>query len=611
MESELYDSICEDIKSRSGWAARQAVWYQMRRDGLRRRNKPFPGAADTHFPLIDSIIEKFKPFYSNQLFATSRLADFVSKNPQASETVTDAAWWFDYKLKQRSNLEREITISSDSLLQNGRGILKVIWDAEKKRIRFDSIDPIYLIVPPDTEDLQCADRIVHVRHFTVWKYKNGPEKSLFNQEADFIKSITGGDSNWETQGIEEKKRLAEGITHTSSKDTIILWEVYERKAEGGWKIHTISPSRPNDEVRPVFELPYNKGPFKNGAAPFVDFQFEECEKGYYSPRGVAEILAPFEHSLCKMWNEKHDAMTYYNRPLFYTDRDIPNVGNVRMRPGDILPYAIQAVNRGAPPISWDEEMKSTRLVAEQRIAVPDFGIAESGPNKTAREVDAIAATNNTIVDGRSRLFRRSLTELFNQAWAILVQYDSDLEFLRDGAFKKVDKAALDEISSLEPNGSSDSWNQQRRLQKSMARFTLLRENPFIDQGELTKSLIELDEPALVERLFRDPKIAQQDAVARIMRDIPALESGLPVPPGVEDNDEVSASVLMDYMGRNALQNKPVSPEGVKAIQARLAAHMQRLQQSDPNTANALKEKGKQIMAAISQQKQQQQGGMPV
>ena len=165
----LVGDIRQDIASRRAWADRQSIWYQMRRDGLRRKVKPFPGAADMHFPLVDSVIEKLKPFYLNQLFATERLADFISKDPQAGESVTDAAWWFDFKLKQKSNLEQEIAYVFDGMLQNGLGIAKITWRTEKKAMRFDSVEPIDVIVPPETASLCCADRIVHVQHLAKWK----------------------------------------------------------------------------------------------------------------------------------------------------------------------------------------------------------------------------------------------------------------------------------------------------------------------------------------------------------------------------------------------------------------------------------------------------------
>lgn len=599
MNSDLYNLICDDIANRKTWADRQAVWYQMRRDGLRRRNKPYPGAADLHFPLVDTIIEKLKPFYLNQLFATERLADFTARRPEAADKIVQAAWWFDYKLKQRSNLESQIALAIDYMLQNGRGILKVYWDTEERRVALDAIEPIYLIVPADTTDLACADRIVHVQHLSPWKYKNGPGSEHRKKDAEFVKRITGPTSDTEDQQLLEARRLREGLTHTTDRSTIILWEIHERTREG-WKVHTLSPSAPTVPVRPPFLLPYKSSQSRKTPPPFVSFTMEECEKGYYSPRGVAEIEAPFESYLCKTWNEKADAMTFYNRPTYAADRDIPNAGNIRMMPGQILPFAVRRIEQGQPPISFDQEMINARLIAEQRIAVPDFGAGDySGArdNKTATEIQAIMATGSQITDMRSRIFRRQLAELYRQAWDRLVQYDEDFEFLRDGRLDQFDKTLRDEVLSIAPNGSSDSWNIQRRQAKAVQRKALLGQSPFINQAELDKSILELDEPGLVQRLWTDPQVKQTSQAERQMLEIPSLEDGLFLNPKPDDDDAIHVQILLKYIGRSAQEQKPISPAGTQTLQQHLQAHMLRLRKLNPQAAKAIETQVRGLLGA--------------
>lgn len=606
MANELYNHILQDIKARTAWGERQAVWYQMRRDGIRRKNKPFPNAADMHFPLVDMIIDKFKPFYRNQLFATERLADFVSNDPQAAEVMTDVAWWFDYKLKQKSNIERQIMHCIDWMLQDGRGIIKTTWDVDGKCLRFNAIEPLYLVVPADTEELQQADRITHVQHYSEWKYKNSPETSEWRKDDVFVQRIKGAKDPRDVNRLDQLKIVREGLTYTANQDLIIVWESYERTTEG-WRVSTFSPIAPEEPIRADYILPYKME--DKEFAPFVDFTFEITDKGWYAPRGVTEILSQYEVSLCKLWNEKHDALTFYNRPIFSAGRDVPNAGNIKMRPGDILPFEIKAIERGSPPMSWDSEMISTRNVAEQRIAVPDFGIGKQedagGGKRTATEIDALTSYTSSVVDMRSSSFRSSLGQLYAQAWALLVQYDKDFSFLRESAKAEVDPEALKKVLTIKPNGSSDSWNQHRRLQKAVSRRALFGNSPYINKAELDKSILELDEPGLVARLFIDPGIQQQEQASLQMMEIPALEDGLPVTPSESDDDAVHATLLIQYFAQSMKQQKPVSPQGQQALQQHLAAHMQRLAQKDPKAAKAIQQQAVQMAQAS-----QQQGGIP-
>ncbi len=76
----LFNDIQDALKSRVDWASRQVTFYKLRHQGLRRINKPYPNAADLHFPLVDTMIERIKPFYFQQLYATEQFATFVSLN---------------------------------------------------------------------------------------------------------------------------------------------------------------------------------------------------------------------------------------------------------------------------------------------------------------------------------------------------------------------------------------------------------------------------------------------------------------------------------------------------------------------------------------------------
>src|SRR6266436_10121722 len=97
------------------------------------------------------------------------------------------------------------------------------------------------------------------------------------------------------------------------------------------------------------------------------------DEGWYSPRGIAEINAAFESSLCKMWNQKHDWMDFSNRPTYSSERDLGNISNIRQMPGQVLPPGITPNVLPAPPVSFDEEMQSTRALAEYRTNIPDLG----------------------------------------------------------------------------------------------------------------------------------------------------------------------------------------------------------------------------------------------
>ena len=73
MSSKLFESAHNILLSRLTWESKQRLYYQMRHDGLRRIRKPFPTAADMHYPQIDMAIRRLKPFWMGQVQSGDRL----------------------------------------------------------------------------------------------------------------------------------------------------------------------------------------------------------------------------------------------------------------------------------------------------------------------------------------------------------------------------------------------------------------------------------------------------------------------------------------------------------------------------------------------------------
>lgn len=125
MARTLHDQVWQALKDRQVWEERQRVFYALRRDGLRRRNKPFKGAADLHLPIVDNAVEKLKPYYINGIFGRQQLASFTPLRRQLGEASAQAAECLDWKLRKESNFPEAVAHVFDLKLVCGRGVLKV------------------------------------------------------------------------------------------------------------------------------------------------------------------------------------------------------------------------------------------------------------------------------------------------------------------------------------------------------------------------------------------------------------------------------------------------------------------------------------------------------
>src|SRR4029077_3946760 len=198
---------------------------------------------DLHFPLIDSIVERLKPFYYNQLYGTDQFAAFTSLRTQPADTTSAVASWFYYRLKQKTNLERKMLTCIDAMCMAGRSQLKVIWDFDKNAICFYSVAPYYFVVDPNVDDLQHdANWCVHIMSMNEATYKRNKN---FRQEKDFIARIKGrgvGDNGIAgDNAFFQTIRSREGITVPADDTTILLYEIYCKEDDGRVYYDTYSP----------------------------------------------------------------------------------------------------------------------------------------------------------------------------------------------------------------------------------------------------------------------------------------------------------------------------------------------------------------------------------
>ena len=606
--TDYHARVLTSLTQRETWETRQRLFYQARYFGVRRKVKPWPTAADLHVQLIDTAIEKLKPSFVNSAIGNDILSSFVPMRQQLAPITVSAERWFDFQMRERSNFQSEIVSVIDHLLLYGRGICKSVWDEDNKRVRFEAIDPFHLIVPYYTKELAKADYIVHVLRLSVDAYKANP---AYKQDAKLIDRISGRTSDQMGVPTEVQAEIfrREGITEEKEKDRIVLWEMYT-PSKDGWLVETYSPLDVESDVRTKFTLPY-----EHGEPPFVDFPYEITGGGWYSPRGVAEILLPSENLINKLKNSLADYVELANRPVFEAQNPISlNTANLKMVPGQILPQGLKPVQFSQPPFDFQKLMLEERLLAEQRMGNPDFGTGSQfqvADRKTATEIAAIQNQSASSSDLRNRIFRMSLARLFKQAWRLYVQYNKEDLFYRyaDETGQMVPDGIHDQYS-IEPKGGLDFINRQFSLQKSVARMQMFNGNPFVNQGELVKSVLEQDDPSLVRRLFQDPQAGSGDQAEDQANEIATmLATGFPVNVKPSDDHKVHISVLFAFQQAAQLRQQPLDPSAVQVLLQHLQQHLAALEQTDPNTSRAIQ---KQLRdAAKADAKAQPQQGQPL
>jgi hypothetical protein len=583
--TELIAAIDEDLIQRSRWETKMGDLYRARYRGLRRTVLPFPNASDINWPLIDTIVDQLKSLYFQQLFATATIASFTPSDAQVAEApqlASAASQWFDYQVKEESNLETEILYVIDAMLMLGRPVMKVLWDTAEERLRFVMVDPLRIIVPARTRALRDAERVVHVLVYSPEEFKRVPG---YRTDDAFVKAITGR-GQLETQGnanhLYQRKAQRQGITYGADTE-IVVWEIWERDAQGQYQIQTFAPVRPDEPVKATYGNPND-----HGQNPFVDFPYEMTQPDWFAPRGVGEIIVPFQAQLSKSLNELNDRLTITNVPSFTSEREIPNALNIRWRPGQILPQGVKPAAFPALDIDLERQMILMRDVAEKLVAVPDYGIGQTlkpTSSRTATEVEQMAEANEQSSDLRLRIFRSSLGRLYQIAWETLRQYASRrLTFWLEGQLVQIPPEALKKNYRIRPSGSADGVTRAMLWRKSAGRLQMFNQDPYIDQGELRKSVLEADDVGLVKRLYRDPQFKQQDAAEDQMVEIGVMKLGHPASVSPADDHVAHIRTTLHYIQTQMRTGVPPSPAEPALLRQHLLVHVEALRKIDPKMA---------------------------
>ncbi|MDE2099813.1 MAG: hypothetical protein KGL39_21350 [Patescibacteria group bacterium] len=601
---ELFERAWQILQDRQRWEQKQRLYYQMRHDGLRRRNKPFPSAADLHLALIDDAITKLKPFTLAQVLGGKRLATFVALRQQLAATTESAADFLSFELKNRTKFLSKLESVVDTMWLRGRGVLKTYVDPlDDYRIIFEPVDPLFILMPDSADDFDDSDEWVHVRQITVAKFRRDPR---YNQDAlDRVRGIrdaqqfqemvarlrTSRDKNFEM--IFADKELREGITHSRKDDTIILWEHYIRTA-GGFTVYSYSPVAVDIPLRKPHGIPYKVA--GKVSCPFTSFCAEVKDPGWYSPRGAAEKIAAHEQYACKVWNEKADAITYFNRPLVTSEQPIQNPANFRWQPGEYIPGNLKAVQLNQPAMSFEEELYFTRGEAEQAVQMPDFGIQrvsgrQGNKPRTATENQRIATLQNIGQNHNGALFGEKLCQVFRHVWGLMVMYKpAKLTYYVSEDLKELPPQALHDDYLVMPGGSTEDWDRAQLLQRAADRYQTFKGAPNIDQDALAREVLECDDARLVNKLLLPQNQRAASEAEDEAMEILVMQDGFPAAVRPGEDHATRINILLAWLQKQGMTRHPVDPTAMQRVHQHLAVHLQYLKQLQPDAYKAMLQK---------------------
>jgi hypothetical protein len=246
------------------------------------------------------------------------------------------------------------------------------------------------------------------------------------------------------------------------------------------------------------------------------------------------------------------------------------------------------------------------------VSTPDFGLTQSLQNterRTATEIQAIGGLYQQSSDLRMRIFRIALGNLYRMSWSILLQYDkSSLNYWYLDTAQEIPQEALHEQYNIQPTGSADGVNKQLLMQKAITRFQMFANDPYIDQGQLRKTILESDDATLVKRLYVDPQLTQSSQAEDQANEITFLRLGFPALVKDSDDHLIHIQTVMGYITNRADTGAPPEPAEGQFLEQHISEHLEKLKEADPKTGRQVEQELKNLFAqmqeAVAQQAEQ-------
>lgn len=590
------------LSARSAWDSKQALFTQMRHEGIRRRNKPFETAADYHLAILDLTIRKHRAFWFGQVFNNDRLAVFLALRQQAEYLSKQAGEWFDWLVRSESNCLDQFQLAQEAMLLRGRGVLKAWLDATNdNKLTFAGIDPQFVLMADGADDFADADWFIEVKQLSRGRYERDPR---YDHTPGTWETISGqGTDNQTAAQYWTDKEQREGITNTTNTNTAVVWECWEQHAAGKWTVHTVSPRRTDRPLRQNFECPYKTA---TGASslPYHSLVMELKEPGWYAPRGLADLVAPSETLGCTIVNRWLDALSFSTNPIFTSDGPIPNLANIKFRAGEVLPGGIKRVDMGGASMELPALLNFVQGAAEQSAMMPDFGVGdrESQQDKrTATEVNRIAGVMDVATSFNGEMIRRRMQRVYQHVWAMLLQFKpKSLAYLAGDSLNELPEAALHDQYSLRVGGRSDQWNQAQAFQRAAARYQMLGADPNANHEELVSDLLTADDPSAAKRILVRTNVRAANESEDEAQELTILADGYPAAVGPNEDHAARIHIDLAWLQKEQAAGLPHGPDAYQRVKEHLAVHYGYLKKADPQQAGQVAQSVQQMEQAAMQ-----------
>ena len=544
---------------------------------------------------LAKVVQEFTPIEINETVVVSNLPDEFQQlfaNGNDDDIGFALADRFDMDPDDDNDVAQiKIAIAQ---LRGGKDILK--FKRKKDLTDFPSMfirDPIKILVPSYTTDIQTAqwirdrmtlsfDSIFSKAQSDVWHKGNTLEllKRLDSNTSRRDKPQTGAPHTRQTE-VERLEDIRTGINrpHTSLPDVDEYYFWYHWKGDRlpHPSVLTLHSGHTDLPLR-FIKYPYVDTFGRPDLWPIAQVSFEIVSDKYHSQRGFPQMLDSLQTEITNNHNAKQNYLAIATSLNIKAKRNANVSTNWipgqplwvnRMDDAEVMQFGEKH------DASYDNEERILLGWAEGYIGLEnalsrDNSLTEP---RTKAEVDKISAIQDEVSYGDSVVVQIGNNKIFNMIWNRWMQYGPDkIKIITpDTGVSEIHKDEIRTRFKLVPTGNVSNSALDSRRQKAIGRLQLYKDDPFINQFELRRQALELDDERLAQILLVPQSEVIQGQVERQILEISMISAGYTVVPKLSDDDATHISVIEDFFG-DEKKNKNFPPERLEALILHREAH---------------------------------------
>lgn len=380
--------------------------------------------------------------------------------------------------------------------------------------RLVAVHPNDFVVPEHTNDLEDAERLVHIMFMTERQLEQsvrdkGWDKKAVKELVDSRKQrATGSKTRGKgifTDRMRQEEAFREGVSTTQSRDALYeIWEIstWFTRREGAPHEKSVFLTTPEmHEV--IFKAHHYNRP--SGKWNFHATFFEVNNRRYYSSRGVGEKMDDLDAEITFQHRAKLNRATIANSPTFLVRQGANiNSANWRWLPGQF--YPVQNPQLDVAPlivpnldISFDAEQDTLRRWAEQLLGSADLALSSNQATqeaRTAEEIRAIQAVARNALSLRGEMFQATMTDIYNEFFDMWHEWGPDEIWVQVTGEDplRFTKEQLQGDFHLIPSAKIGEQDEALEAQRKLARVQVLLQ---VAQSGAMGDEFELDLPTAI------------------------------------------------------------------------------------------------------------------